>query len=66
MCDFAYYVVGYDHAVAVYLTLWFIVLICHQDDVCENYIGSVYVGGYCGLSENELCVFSELCPAVFF
>ena len=29
---------------------------CHQD-VCENYIGSVYVGGYCGLSESgTLCL----------
>ena len=24
---------------------------CHQDDVCENSIGSVYVGGYCGLAD---------------
>ena len=28
---------------------------CHQDDVCENYIGNVYVGGYCGLSESCEC-----------
>ena len=50
---------------AVHPTLWYIVLICHQDDVCENYIASVYVGGYGGLSESGLCVFSELCPAGF-
>ena len=36
------------------------------NDVCENYIGSVYVGGYCGLSEIGLCVFCKLCPVGFF
>ena len=30
-------------------------LVCHQYDVCKNYVGSVYVGGYDGLSESELC-----------
>ena len=28
----------------------------HQYDVCENYVGSVYVGGYGGLSESFLVV----------
>ena len=28
-------------------------LVCHQNYVCSNYVGSVYVGGYGGL--NELC-----------
>ena len=37
-------------------TLWYIVCVCHQNYVCENYIGSVYVGGYCGLSESGLLV----------
>ena len=32
-------------------------LVCHQYDVCENYVGSVYVGGYGGLSESGLCAF---------
>ena len=27
----------------------------------ENYIGSVYVGGYCGVSKSGLCVFGKLC-----
>ena len=36
--------------------------VCHQYDVCENYVGSVYIGRYRGLSENGLCVFLELCP----
>ena len=39
--------------------------ICHQDNVCENSIGSVYVGGYCGLNESVLCVFCKLCPVGF-
>ena len=29
--------------------------VCHQNDVCENYIGSVYVGGSGGLSDSGLC-----------
>ena len=37
--------------------------ICHQNNVCEDYIGSVYVGGYCGLSESG--VFDKLCPVDF-
>ena len=43
--------------------LWYVVLVCHQYDVCENSVGSVYIGGYGGLSESGLCVFRELCPA---
>ena len=27
----------------------------------KNYVGSVYAGVYCLLSENGLCVFRELC-----
>ena len=27
-----------------------VVVLCHQYDVCENYVGSVYVGEYGGLS----------------
>ena len=45
--------------------LWYVVLVCHQYDVCKNYVGSVYVGGYGGLSESGLCVFCELCPVSF-
>ena len=37
----------------------------HPNDVCEDSIGRVYVGGYCGLSESEHCVFSKLCPVGF-
>ena len=40
-------------------------LVCHQYDVCENYVGSVYIGGYGGLSESGLCVFRKLCPVSF-
>ena len=62
LCDFAYYVVGYDPVISVHLAPWYVVLVCHQYDVCENYDGSVYVGMYGGLSESGLCVFRELCP----
>ena len=61
LCDFAYYVVGQEPVGAVHLTLWYIVRVCHQNVVCEDSIGSVYVSGYCGLSESELCVFGKLC-----
>ena len=44
---------------------WFVVLVCHQYDVCKNYVGSVYVDGYGGLSESGLCVFRELYPVSF-
>ena len=49
----------------MHLVLWYVVLVCHQYDVCNNYVGSVYVGGYGGLSEIALCVFRELCPVSF-
>ena len=42
------------------LTLWYIVFVHHQNDVCENCIGSLYVGGYCGLSEELKIVSSRL------
>ena len=40
-------------------------LVCHQYDICENYVVSVYIGGYGGLSESVLCVFCEWCPVSF-
>ena len=43
-----------EPAVAVHLTIWYIVFVCHQNDVGENSIGSVYVGGQCRLS-GKLC-----------
>ena len=49
----------------MHISLWYIVLVCHQCDVCENSVGSVYIGGYGGLSESGLCVFRELCPVSF-
>ena len=65
LCDFAYYVFGQEPAVAMHLSLWYVVFVCHQYDVCEYYIGSVYVGGYSGMSESELCAFGKLCPVGF-
>ena len=50
----------------MHLALWYVVLVCHQYDVCENYVGSVYIGEYGGLSESGLCVSSKLCPLIFF
>ena len=49
----------------MHLSLWYVVLVCHQYDVCENSVGSVYIGGYDGLRESGLCVFRELCPVSF-
>ena len=53
MSDFAYYVFGQESAVAMHLALWYVVLVGHQNDVCESSVGSVYVGGYGGLSEAD-------------
>ena len=49
----------------MYLSLWYVVLVCHQYGVCENYMGSVYIGGYGGLGDSGPCVFRELCPVSF-
>ena len=49
----------------MHLALWYVVLVFHQYDVCKYSVGSVYVGGYGGLSESGLCVFRELCPVSF-
>ena len=41
----------------IYLALRYVLIVCHQYDVCKNYVGSVYVGGYVGLR--------EFCPVSF-
>ena len=46
----------------MHLVLWYVVFVCHQYDVCKNYIVSVHVNGYGGLRKSGLCVFHELCP----
>ena len=61
----SYYVFGQEPVIAMHLALWYVLLVCHPYDVCENYVGSVYVGGYGGLSESGLCVFCKLCPICF-
>ena len=48
----------------MHLALWHVVLVCHQYDVCKHSAGSVYVGGYGGLSESGLVV-RELCSDSF-
>ena len=46
----------------MHLALWYIVFVCHQNDFCEDYIGSVYVSGYWyALRESGLCVSSVNC-----
>ena len=57
--------VGQEPAIAVHLAPWYVVLVCHQYDVCKMYVGRVCVGGYGGLGESELCVLLELCPVSF-
>ena len=49
----------------MHLALWYVVLVCHQCDVCKHYSGSVYVGGYGGLNESGLGVFREWCLVSF-
>ena len=49
----------------MYLAIGYVLLVCHQYDVCENSVGSVYVGEYGGMSESGLCVFRKLCPVCF-
>ena len=65
LSDFACYVFGQEPAVGMHLALWYVLLVCHQYDVCENSVGSLYVGGYGGLSENGLCVFCKLRPVCY-
>ena len=50
----------------MHLALLYVVLVCHQYNVCKNYVGSVSVGRYGGLNESGLCVFRELYPVSFF
>ena len=57
--------VGQEPAVAMHITILYILLVCHQYDVSKSYVGLVYVGGYGGLSESGLCVFRELCLVGF-
>ena len=38
-------------------------LLLHQYDVCENYVGSVYIGVYGGLSESGLFLVVGECPS---
>ena len=45
----------------MHLALWYVVLVCHQHDVCENSVGSVYGG----VRESGLCVFCKLCTVCF-
>ena len=57
--------VGLEPAVAMHLALWYVVLVSHQYDVCKNYVVSVYVGGYGGLSDADF-VSSVICVQSIF
>ena len=37
LCDFAYYVFEYEPAFAMHRDLWYVVLVCHQYDVCVSW-----------------------------
>ena len=60
-CDYACYAVGQEPASAMHPTSWYDVPVCHQNDACKNYAGSVYVG----MSESGLSVLHKLCPMAF-
>ena len=49
----------------MHLSLWYVELVCHQYDVCEYSVDSMYMGVYGGLCESGLCVFREFCPVSF-
>ena len=49
----------------LHLSPWYVVLVCHQYDVCESYVRTVSIGGHGGLSDSGLCVFCELRPVSF-
>ena len=57
-----------DHRclLSLYPALWYVILVYNQYDVCKDCVGSVYFGGYGGLSQSGLCVFRELFPVSFF
>ena len=38
LSDFAYYVFKQEPAVTLQLARWYVLLVCHQYDVCENYV----------------------------
>ena len=49
----------------MHLTIQYGVFVCHQFNICKNYVGSVYVGGYGDMKEMGIYVFRELCPVRF-
>ena len=50
----------------MHLSLLYGVPFCHQCAVCRNYVDSVYIGGYGGLSESGLCNFFRELSQVSF
>ena len=35
----------------MHISVWYVLIVCHQYDVCKHYVGSLYVGWYGGLSD---------------
>ena len=56
LSDFAYSAFGQEHAVAMHLTLWYVLLVCHHYDVCWWVWWS---------ERKRTCVFCKLCPVCF-
>ena len=41
------------HTMSLGKSPWYVLLVCHQYDICDNYVGSVYISGYGGLSKAD-------------
>ena len=50
----------------MHLVLWYVVLVCHQYEVCENSVDSVYICGYGDLSESGLMSSVNCVQSAFF
>ena len=61
--DFAYYVVWLESAVAMQLSLFYVVLVCHQYDVCEIMLAVCMLLGMVVRAKADF--FRELCPVSF-
>ena len=51
-------------AIGIHLSLWYVVLVCHQYNICENSVGSVYIDGYGGLRCPVRFLVVGECPSV--
>ena len=63
--DCVYYLVGKSLQLLCILTFGILCLSVMMMMFSKDSIGSVYVGGYCGLSESGLSDLDKLCPVGF-